>query len=198
MRLRASGAGPAEAAACSDPELMSLVVSGRSWLAVQVRARHEKAVGETLRVKGYEDFVPLYRCQRQWSDRVTSIQLPLFSGYVFCRPLTRVASLIVATRGVLRLVGEVPDSEIAALKAIVASGLPAEPWAFLQTGQQVRLQAGPLSGLEGILMSFTKQQRVVVSVTLLQRSVAIEIQREWVTPRMLAHPSLGRPVANAS
>lgn len=82
----------------------------------------------------------------------------------------------------------VEDNEIEAVRSIVESGVSAEPWPYLQAGQRVRIEKGPLSGLEGILVDFKKSYRLVVSVCLLQRSVAVEIHRGWVYP---ARPAAG-------
>ena len=158
------------------------------WFAVRVRSQKEKLTALALRNQGYQELLPLYRSKRRWSDRIKEIELPLFPGYVFCRfdPKNRLP--ILTTLGVLHVVGirktpvPVDDNEIAAVQAIVKSGLPALPWGFRQIGQGVRIIAGPLHGLEGILLECKKGQRLVVSVTLLQRSVAVEIDYRWITP----------------
>ncbi len=166
------------------------------WFALHVRPRHEKTAAAALKSKGFEEFLPLYACFRRWSDRLKRVEAPLFPRYVFCRFAPRESRTVLATPGVLSVVGfgkrpiPVADQEIHALQAIVASGLPAEPWPFLQVGQLVRMDAGPLSGLEGILLDFKSGHRLIVSVTLLQRSVAVEIERLWVRP---ISPPVRRP-----
>jgi transcription antitermination factor NusG len=138
--------------------------------------------------KGYQEFLPVYQCRRRWSDRVKSVELPLFPGYVFCRlnPDHRLPLLTIP--GALHFVGigktpaPIEDEEIAALQAAVQSGLPAEPCTFLTVGQRVRLEDGPLAGLEGILTETSNKQRIIVSVTLLRRSVAVGIERHWARP----------------
>ena len=160
----------------------------RSWFALCVKPRHEKTTAWALRSKGFEEFLPLHRRLRRWSDRLKELDEPLFSRYVFCRfdPMDRLP--VLRTPGVVSIVGfagnpaPVADGEIAALQAIVKSGLTAQPWPFLQRGQLVRIEAGPLSGLEGILLDWKSRHRLIVSVTLLQRSVAVEIDRLWVRP----------------
>ena len=159
--------------------------SDRHWFAVRVKSRHEKIVAEVARNKGFEQFLPLNRCHHRWSDRVKSVELPLFPGYLFCRlnPGHRVPLLTIP--GVVYLVGvgktpvPIDDNEILALQAAIRSGLPAEPWPFLEVGRRVRLEDGPLAGLEGLLIEKRKQNRLVVSVSLLRRSVAVEIERNW-------------------
>lgn len=158
------------------------------WFALQVRSRYEKIVVAHLEGKGYEWFLPLYKSRRRWSDRFTEIKQPLFPGYVFCRldPLNRLPVLV--TPGVLFIVGvaktplPVEETEIAAIQAAVKSGLPSQPWPFLQIGQKVTIDNGPLSGLDGILLDIKGQHRLVLSVTLLQRSIAVQVQDACVTP----------------
>jgi transcriptional antiterminator NusG len=116
------------------------------------------------------------------------VDAPLFPGYVFCQfdALNRLPVLV--TPGVLSVVGRgripvpVEDSEIDAIQRVVSSGLQAKPWPYLEVGQQVRIQDGALSGLEGILISFRGSRRIVVSVSLLCRSVSLEIERSGVCP----------------
>jgi len=158
------------------------------WFALRVKSRFERVVSTIARNKGFEEFLPVYRCRRRWSDRNQSVEMPLFPGYIFCRidPNNRLPLLTVP--GAMHFVGlgrvpvAVDDDEIAALQAAVRSGLTLEPLSYLEVGQPVRLDHGPLAGLEGILVEVRKQQRLVVSVTLLKRSVGVEIEREWVTP----------------
>jgi transcription antitermination factor NusG len=167
------------------------------WFALRVKSRCEKIVAMMAQNKGFEEFLPLYQSRRRWSDRVQSVELPLFPGYLFCRldPQRRLPLLTIP--GVLHFVGigkiplPIEDAEIATLQTTVRSGLLTEPWPFLEIGQRVRLDEGPLTGLEGILVGTSKQQRIVVSVTLLKRSVAVSIERRWATPL----GSSGRPLA---
>jgi len=162
--------------------------ASQSWFALRVKSRSERVVATIAGNKGYEEFLPVYHSRRRWSDRTKSIELPLFPGYVFCRldPNHRLPLLTIP--GALHFVGigKVPvpidDAEIASIQAAVHSGLTIEPWSYLEVGQTVRLDHGPLAGLEGMLVEVRKQHRLVVSVTLLQRAVAVEIEREWVTP----------------
>jgi transcription antitermination factor NusG len=142
-----------------------------------------------LRGKGYEEFLPLYRSRRRWSDRVKELDLPLFPGYLFCRFDVHDRLLpILTTPGVISIVGAgktpiaVPDEEIATVQAILRSGLPSRPWPCLTAGSKVLIERGPLAGIEGIALRVDKTFRLVVSVLLLQRSVAVEIERDWVRP----------------
>jgi len=167
------------------------VSEARQWFAVQVKARREKLVQLQLQRKDYECFLPLYTTKRLGYDRVRQHELPLFPGYLFCRldPVKRLPVLI--TPGVMQIVGvakepvPIDDGEIAAIHCILLSGLAARPcpYQLLQVGQRVRIEHGPLSGLEGILIRFKNHQRLIVSVTLLQRSVAVEIDNDVSTLR---------------
>lgn len=158
-----------------------------SWFALQVRTRHETGVASFLQGKGYEFFLPLIECRRRWSDRVKKVESPLFPGYVFCRfdPQDRLP--ILKTPGVIQIVGynrtptAIEECEISAIQALVASGLPSQPWPFLTTGDRVRIEVGPLRGYEGLLVAFKGNHRLVLSISLLHRSVAVEIDSASVS-----------------
>lgn len=158
------------------------------WFALRVKSRSEKVVSTIARHKGFEEFLPLYQSRRRWSDRFKSVELPLFPGYVFCRINPEFRLPILTIPGVLSFVGigrvpaPIDDAEIAAIQTAIGAGLLAEPYPFLEVGQRVRLAEGPLAGLEGLLVEVRKQQRLVVSVSMLKRSVAVEIDRLWVRP----------------
>lgn len=169
----------------------SAVASGggedRKWFALRVRSGSEKVVAAIAENKGVEHFLPMYQCRRRWSDRMKSLDLPLFPGYLFCRLNPEYRLPVLTIPGVQHFVGvgKVPvaieEAEIGALQAAARSGLRTEPWPYLAVGQRVRLEQGPLEGLEGFLIEVRKQQRIVVSVQLLMRSVTVEIERDWVT-----------------
>jgi len=156
------------------------------WFALQVKGNYENVVAAHLGGKGYEWFLPLYKSRNRWSDRWKEIERPLFPGYLFCQldPLNRFPILTIP--GVTRIVGTannpvpIDNSEIDAIQAAVKSGLPSRPWPFLQIGRRVRIEYGPLCGLEGILLNFKGEHRLALSVTLLQRSVAVEVEADWV------------------
>ena len=158
------------------------------WYALHVRPRFEKVIASTLLDKGFESFLPLYRNRSRWSDRIKEVQLPLFPGYLFCRFDINKRLPILITTGVIHVVGigktphPVDDEEVSALQAIVLSGLQTEPRSYLNIGQKVRIEIGPLAGVEGILIALKGSNRLVVSVSLLQRSVSVEIDESWVVP----------------
>lgn len=160
------------------------------WFALRVRPRAERLVAEALRGKGYEEFLPLHRERRRWSDRVTTVESPLFTGYVFCRFDVLRRLPILTTPGVLHVVsvGKTPqpidDEEMASVRVLVESGLQVQPWPYLHIGQPVRIVTGPLAGASGTLLSVKSQGRLVVSLTLLQRSVAVEVPEASTWPEL--------------
>jgi len=158
------------------------------WFAVRVRSNHEKVASLHLRQRGYEEFSPTYKAESRWSDRKKTVERSLFPGYVFSRlnPLDRLP--VLTAPGVFGLVGfgkepcPITEQEIENIRRMVQSGLLVTPCPFLQQGQLVLLEQGPLAGLEGIVQEIKGKLRVVVSVELLQRSVSAEIDRSWVRP----------------
>jgi transcription antitermination factor NusG len=167
--------------ACPSPEPLL------PWHAVHTRSNCERITAAGLQHKGYEQFLPIYRSRRRWSDRVVEIDQPLFPGYVFCRFEACERLPIVTTPGVVSIIGfgiqpaPIPDSEIAAIQAIIRSGLATEPCPFLREGQRIRITRGSLENLEGILVKKKSEWRMIVSVNMLQRSIAVEIDRECIT-----------------
>src|SRR5271155_1553404 len=157
------------------------------WFALQVRTRNEAGVAEQLSGRGYERFLPLYKVRKRWSDRIKEVDAPLFPGYLFCRFNPHDRLPILKTPGVIQIVGfqsgpaAVDESEIRSIQSLVAAGVPHQPWPFLAAGDRVRIESGPLLGLEGILTEVRSSYRLVLSVTLLQRSVAVEIDSASVT-----------------
>lgn len=156
------------------------------WYAVRVRSNREWVVAVHLRERGYEQFVPSCKVERTWSDRKKLIEECLFSGYVFCRldPFHRLPVLSIP--GVVGIVGfgstpaPIEEAEMQRVQAMVRSGLKVMPWPFLQEGDRVLIEKGPLAGLEGILQRSKGSYRIVVSLSLLQRSISAEIDRNWV------------------
>ena len=170
--------------------------SNNRWYAVRVRSRHEHSVDRHLRARGLQSFLPLYHCRSRWSDRVKHVEFPLFPGYVFCHFNAEDRLPVLSAPGVVHLVGigKVPapieESEIVAIQAAVKAELHREPWPFLQIGKKVKIARGPLAGVEGILAKVKGHERLVLSVTLLQRSIAVEIDEEWVQP-VSSDPAMG-------
>jgi transcription antitermination factor NusG len=162
--------------------------SPAEWYALTVKPRHEKTVARNLRAKGLEGFAPACRLRRRWCDRVKEIETPLFPGYVFCRFSYEERMQVLATPSITSVVGfgkepaVVAEKEIAAIQAVVASGLAAQPWPYLRAGEKVRIEQGCLEGVVGILLREKDFCRVLVNVEILRRSVAVEIDRALLCP----------------
>ena len=161
---------------------------GTLWYAIHVRTRFERAVARNLRAKGYEEFLPLFRRTSYWSDRKKEIELPLFPGYVFCRfnPLYRLPILMIpgvnSVVGIGKTLMPVEERELDTVRAVLQSNAYCEPWPYLELGQHVRVERGPLAGTQGIVTILKSTCRLIISVNLLQRSVAVEIDRECLRP----------------
>ena len=158
------------------------------WFAVRVRSNFERATAQSLDCRGIKCFLPLYKTRRQWSDRIKEISLPLFTGYVFCHLMEPRFVPILETPGVVHVVGRgakpvpVEAHEMAALRRIAGSGSEAMPWPYLSVGQRVRLRTGALKNVEGILANTDGRTRVVVNIELLQRSIAVNVERLDLEP----------------
>lgn len=158
------------------------------WFALRTRSNFERVCAASLSQKGYPTFLPMYRAKRRRWDRTVDVELPLFPSYLFCRFDFLRRLPIVMCPGIVHIVGgaskpaPVSKSEIAAVQAILAAELQAEPWPFMELGQPVRIAYGPLAGVEGLLVEFKGGHRLVVSITLLQRSIGAEVEASWVRP----------------
>lgn len=167
---------------------MSLETDSQKWFALQVRTRWESSTTVLLTGKGYQTLLPTYKTKKRWNGRFREVNAPLFPGYVFCQFDAQKRLPILITPGVIAVVGRgriplpVDDREIAGIQTVVSSGYRAEPWPYLELGQKIRIESDALMGLEGILINFKGNHRIVVSVSLLRRSVALEIDRSCVRP----------------
>jgi transcription antitermination factor NusG len=158
------------------------------WYALAVKHQHERAIEAALVYKGFEAFSPMYRSRRQWSDRTKEIDVPLFSGYVFCRFSQEAKARVLNTPAISRVVefggrpAPVADADIEAIRAIVTARAPVRPWPHLKPGDRVRVERGPLRGVEGVLLRGRDAVELIVSVELLQRSVAVRVDAASVVP----------------
>ena len=158
------------------------------WFAIHTRPRHEKSATRLLDLKGLESFLPLHRSRQRWSDRAKDVDLPLFPGYIFCKFEIGARVPVLETPGVVKIVRfgseyvPVDLQEVEALQQLMRSGLPSEPWPQIEVGEPVVVAHGPLAGCQGILIDARKQVRLQLSVTILGRSVAVEVDRDWVGP----------------
>jgi transcription antitermination factor NusG len=160
----------------------------REWFALRVRPRHEKAAAMLLGRQGFEEYVPVQKVQRRWSDRVKKMDALLFPGYIFCRFEREHRLRVLNSPGVDSIVAfgkvdaPVPDAEIQAVRTLVASGRPLLAWPFLRIGQSVAIESGLLAGLRGVVLRDHGSWRVVVSVEALDRSIAVEVDRDMISP----------------
>lgn len=168
------------AIALSDPHELR-------WYAVRTRSRFEAVTAASLRDKGFVEFLPIWRSRRQWSDRVKELDLPLFPGYVFCRFSARDPYPVLNSPGVVHIVSAgtrpipIDDREIESVRTVCTADVSARPCTEVVTGQRLVVVKGPLKGVEGTLIRVKDHFRLVVSISLLRRSVSAELQRDWVT-----------------
>jgi len=176
---------------------MSMTNRQWPWFAILARTGREKYATMLLENAGFECFLPISKSTRKWSDRMKEIDVPLFPGYLFCRMNPNDRLPVLTTPGVIQIagVGKMPipveDHEIAAVQQVEKSGLAAMPWPYLRVGSAARIEEGPLRGLNGIVIKIKSELKLVLSVELLQRSIAVEIERDWIS----ASPA-GRIVAD--
>lgn len=174
------------------------------WFALRVKSNCEKTVAAIVHNKGFEVFLPLYIVRNRWSDRVKTLEVPLFPGYVFCHIDAKVRLSVLTIPGALEFIGiakipsPIEDAEIANIRDAVRSGLPALPWEYMDAGQLVRVNEGSLAGCEGILIKTCNNYRIVVSVKLLKRSIAVEIDRNSVTALDLDRRPIAIPASKAA
>jgi transcription antitermination factor NusG len=160
----------------------------RCWYAAYISANHEKRVAVQLGQRSVEHFLPLYESVRRWKDRRVKLQMPLFPGYVFVRLALRDRLQVLQVPGVARLVGfhgkpaALPDEQIEALRNGLGNSLATEPHPYLTAGRRVRVLRGPLAGLEGAVVRRKKRVRFVISVELIQRAVAVEVEEADLLP----------------
>ena len=167
---------------------VSLLGDAAPWRAVQVRSSLETRAFEALSQKGLEVFLPTCPRRRRLSDRWKMVQSPLFPGYLFCRLNPEARLRVLATPGFISVVSfgtefaVVDETEINSIRAVCDSNLPFGPYPFLREGRKVRVTGGPLKGAEGTILRLKSKVLLVVGITLLQRAVAVELDREFVAP----------------
>ncbi len=163
---------------------------GERWCAVYTRARHEKVVANRLCEKGVTTFFPMVTEVHHWSDRKKTVELPLFSTYLFVKlmPSNEDRQKVLRIDSVLGFVGTpgwgtpIPNEQIDAVRTLVNVQLPFACHPFLKTGQRVRIRSGALNGLEGILLSRKGDRKLIISVDAMQRSLAVQIDGYDVEP----------------
>jgi len=148
------------------------------WYALHVRSQYERKVREALARQGTEAYLPVYTERSRWSDRTKTIERPLFPGYLFARADWGNRAAILGLAGVVRIVGAVSEAELDQVRQVVDSGLPVAPCSYLTAGQKVKVIDGALAGVEGVVSRMKGRLRVIVSIELLRRSVAVELDTE--------------------
>jgi len=167
---------------------MSESHGNKLWYAVKVKGRSEAMVAAHLQGKGFESFLPTYRANRRWSDRIKTLDLPLFPGYVFSRFDVQKRMPILTIPGVSFIVGTgrspepIDETEIAAIQVVMKSGAEYGPHPYVRIGQPVQVENGSLYGLTGVVTTVKNKSRLVVSINMLMRSISVEIEQAWVRP----------------
>ena len=162
--------------------------SHAEWYALYTRSRHEKQVATQLHQRNIEFLLPLYSSVRRWKDRRVQLQLPLFPSYIFVHTSLDHRIDVLQVPGAVRFVSfngrpaALPESDLLSLRAGLDQGLLAQPHPYLKVGRRVRVRSGPLAGTEGILLRKRDQFRLIVSIDLIMRSVAVEIDAADVEP----------------
>jgi transcription antitermination factor NusG len=154
------------------------------WYALHTRARHEKQVVHRLAERGVETYLPIMTEVHRWKDRKKAVQLPLFSCYVFAKfvPNRSERLRVLRVDGVLGLVGSggegsaIPSEQIDAVRVLIDGSLPWTSHPFLKIGQRVRIRSGALNGMEGILVSRSGSNTLVISIDAIQRSLAVRVE----------------------
>lgn len=156
------------------------------WYALKVKTRCEAYIGDLLRQRDFETFVPSYIESRQYSDRIKRVEAALFPGYVFCRFDAERRLPVLTTPGVEYVLSTgkrlepVEDAEVDSLRRVLQVGASPRPYPFLRVGQKVRIECGSFAGVEGTVVREKQGDKLVLSITLLQRSISVELDRTWV------------------
>lgn len=174
----------------SEPSSLTedVVQSEMLWYAGYTASRHEKRVAEHFAQRGVEHFLPLYETIHRWNNGRHRVQLPLFPGYIFVRIALRDRRRVIEVPGFARLVGfnslpcPLPEADIRRMKEALNKGVVAEPYPYLTVGTRVEIRNGPMQGMTGILLRRQNKCRVVISVDLIMRSMAVEVEAADVVP----------------
>jgi transcription antitermination factor NusG len=173
------------------------------WFAILTRTGREKNATLQLENAGYECCLPVSKFLRKWSDRMKEIEVPLFPGYLFCRMNPNDRLPVLTVPGVVQIVGAgktpipVEEQEISAIQRVVQTDLATMPWPYLQVGQVAQIENGPLRGMSGIVVKIKSGLKLVLSVELLQRSIAVEIDRSWISPAYPVRTATTQPAPSS-
>jgi transcription antitermination factor NusG len=179
-RIESLASREVEAEAFAGEEELQAFFQPR-WYAAYTRANHERRVADQLAEREVENFLPQYESLRRWKDRRVRLQMPLFPGYVFVHLALRNRLRVLQVPGVACLVSfagrpvAVPEEEFASIRGFLNKGLRAEPYPYLEAGRRVRVRSGPLEGMEGIVLRRKSGCRLVISLELIQRAMAVDV-----------------------
>lgn len=163
-------------------------VGGRHWFALQTRSRHEKVVRDELVKRNIENFLPLMTRLSQWTDRKKKVEFPLFSGYCFARFTLEARLPVLQSTGVVCIIGSngrpesIPASEIESLMIVMSNRTRYDVYPYLREGMPVEVIRGPLQGVKGRVIRYAKFCRVVISISLIQQAIVVEIDASSITP----------------
>jgi transcription antitermination factor NusG len=160
------------------------------WYAVVSRSRHEKIATTALTSLGITTFCPFVSEMHHWSDRRKLVDVPLFPGYLFVQVQNSAEAQlrVLKTSGVVQFVGNrqgavpIPDEEISSVRSVLEQKISCSPYPFLQLGQRVRIRGGSLDGVEGILIGRNSASKLIISIELIQRSLAVAVYNFDVEP----------------
>jgi transcription antitermination factor NusG len=178
----------AEPLSINGPTLTSSPSVSDRWYALYTYPRHEKAVREQLGSKSVEAFLPTFVSENRWKDRRVRVETPLFPGYVFTRINLCDRSKVFGIPGVIRMLSfngmpaPIEDSEIEAVRFCLERGVSLEPYPFFEVGDRVRVRSGVLMGLEGFISRCKKERRLIVPISLINQSVAVEVDVQLLEP----------------
>ena len=187
----------------SEPKTLAVyrVFTETLWYAGYTSSRHEKRVAEHFAQRGIEHFLPLYETIHRWNNGRHRVQLPLFPGYIFVRIALQDRLRVIEVPGFVRLVGfnslpcPLPETDINRMKEALTKGVLAEPYPYLTVGTRVEIRNGPMQGMTGILLRRQNKCRVVISVDLIMRSMAVEVEARDVVPVRKSNLSVVQSVA---
>jgi transcription antitermination factor NusG len=158
------------------------------WYAAQVTHQHEKRVARLLEYEGYTQFLPMYKVRRKWSDRIKTIELPLFPGYVFFQSRPSSLGLRLGIQSMCRVVSfggkpqPIPHEEMAAVQKVIHSKREVCSFPYLPIGSKVRVTDGPLAGITGFIAQIQNHKRLIISVDLINRSMSVGVEPSEVAP----------------
>lgn len=174
--------------ATHQPFQVPLASPSSYWFALRVRSNFEETSYKSLCGAGLEAFLPGVKILRRWSDRVKVVNKPLFPGYVFSRFDPTQRADILRTPGVVHIINSsgvplpIPESELNYIRTVILADLESAPHPFIRVGERMRIVHGPLVGAEGVITTANGSTALILSISLLQRSIAVKVEPDWLQP----------------